>query len=223
MRHIQEDGSQFAFSRLRPNSLVGWQYFYTSNLSVKKGLIRDWMGEGFDTGFPGAALEDMELCYRLWQSPAGIRLYYDPASVGLHYHPYSLNRFMERQFFVGKSLRRMLELHPDLVDEYGTRAVDTALHNSERAVDESAAAAAIEEIKVMAYKLEAQEELGSQEWHGSFVSALFELCMIEGYASAWPEREGNADAARIAMFDRFSFRMRAVSGWPGVKSSRAIA
>ncbi|MCU1275214.1 MAG: hypothetical protein JWO48_2645 [Bryobacterales bacterium] len=214
MRRIHEDGSQFAFSRLSPRAFVSWQFFYTSNLSVKKALVRDWMRDGFDTGFPGAALEDVELAYRLWQSPQGIRIYYDPESLGLHYHPYTLSSFLDRQYFVGRSLRRMLELHPELVDEYGARRVDAALRQprqnrgSERLCE---ATAAIEALKASARALEVRNQLGSEDWHGIFLSALFELCLHDGYASAWPVTEVNLAAARTVILDRFLFRVQKVA------------
>ncbi len=210
MRRIHEDGSQFAFSRLSPGAFVGWQFFYTSNLSVKKALVRDWMNDGFDTGFPGAALEDMELAYRLWQSPPGIRIYYDPGSTGLHYHQYTLASFLDRQYFVGRSLRRMLELHPELASEYGAQRVDAALRQPRHHKDAEKlrqATAAIEALKASARTLEVRNQLGSEDWHGNFLSALFELCMHDGYASAWPVTEVNLAAARTAILDRFLSRV----------------
>jgi len=173
MNHMLDDGSQFAFSRLTPGSFVSWQYFYTSNLSVKKSLVQDWMTGGFDTGFPGAALEDMELAYRLWQSNQGLRLHYDPASTGLHHHPYTLGGFLDRQFFVGRSLRRMLDLHRELLDEYGLRNVDAALRRPagpDDAEELRSAARSIAAIRAAARVLEAQSQLGFEDWHGTFLS-----------------------------------------------------
>ena len=210
---VQDDGSQFAFSRLTPATLVSWQFFYTSNLSVKKSLVQDWMAGGFDTNFPGAALEDMELAYRLWHSNQGLRLHYDPASIGLHHHPYTLSGFLDRQFFVGRSLRRMLELHPELLDEYGLRNVESALRKPTGRGDAEvlrSATRSIAAIKAAARILEAQSQLGSQEWHGAFLSALFELCMHDGFASEWPVETVNLGAARTAILRRFFSRLQGV-------------
>lgn len=215
MSHMLEDGSQFAFSRLAPGSFVSWQFFYTSNLSVKKSLVQDWMAGGFDTGFPGAALEDMELAYRLWQSNQGLRLHYDPASTGLHHHPYTLGGLLDRQFFVGRSLRRMLDLHPELLDEYGLRNVDAALRRPAGRNDAEglrSATRSIAAIKAAARVLEAQSQLGSEDWHGAFLSALFELCIHDGYASEWPVETVNLGAARSAMLGRFFSRLQGVPG-----------
>jgi glycosyltransferase involved in cell wall biosynthesis len=215
MRRIHEDGSQFAFSKLSPRTFVSWQFFYSSNLSVKKAMVRDWMCDGFDSGFAGAALEDMELAYRFAQSPQGMRIYYDPGSVGLHYHPYTLPSFLDRQYFVGRSLRRMLELHPELVRKYDAQPVQAALRQPRRYGDSHRlrqATAAIQAIKTSASTLEAQQQLGSEDWHGDFLSALFELCLFDGYASAWPVTESNLSSAKTVILDRFLFRMLKVSG-----------
>jgi glycosyltransferase involved in cell wall biosynthesis len=210
MRRMHEDGSQFAFSKLSPSTFVSWQFFYSSNLSVKKALVRDWMCDGFDTGFAGAALEDVELAYRFGQSRQGIRIYYDPGSAGLHYHPYTLPSFLDRQYRVGQSLRRMLELHPELVHEYHAHRAQAALRQPRRYGDSyrlRKATAAIQAIQASARALEAQNQLGSEDWHGDFLSALFELCFLDGYASAWPAAEVNLAAARTAILDRFLLRV----------------
>ena len=220
MSHTLEDGSQFAFSRLTPGGLASWQFFYTSNLSIKKSLVPDWMAGGFDTGFPGAALEDMELAYRFCQSNQGLRLHYEPASIGLHHHPYNLGGFLDRQFFVGRSLRRMLDLHPELLDEYGLRNVDAALRRPARRSDAEglrSATRSIAAIKAAARVLEAQGLLGSEDWHGAFLSALFELCMHDGFASEWPPEIANLGAARSAMLGRFFSRLQGLPG--AVKAS----
>lgn len=205
MARSLEDGSQFAFSRLTPGGFAGWQFFYTSNVSVKKSLVEDWMADGFDAGFPGAALEDMELAYRLWQSPTGLRLYYDPASLGLHDHVYSLEAFLERQFFVGQSLRRMLELHPELMDEYGLGYVANALLQPAATNDGErlrVATSEIERIEAFAKELELHGRLGAEPWHAALVSALFQSTMHNGYASCWSPGQANLAAARQAILER---------------------
>lgn len=217
MSQAHNDGTQFAFSRLRPGAFVSWQYFYTSNLSVKKALVGDWLNNGFDVGFPAAALEDVELGYRIWRSRGGLRLYYDPCSLGLHYHSYTLATFLERQAIVGRSLRRMLELHPELVDEYGARRVDAALRMSSARNDDQILGritGELDRLKEWVLLLDTQGALGSQEWHGALVSALFELCLHEGYVSAWSNWEVNRAAARAVMLNRFFSRIRNAGG-PG--------
>jgi glycosyltransferase involved in cell wall biosynthesis len=205
MTRMLEDGAQFAFSRLSAGDFASWEFFYTSNVSVKKLLVEDWMADGFDTGFPGAALEDIEFAYRRWRSGRGLRLYYDPESVGLHDHAYTLETFLARQFFVGQSLRRMLELHPELLQEYGLAAVSGALAQPPRSGDAGAAAEKIRRLEAFALELEAADRLGSEPWHGDFLSALFELRMHEGYAASGTGL--NMAAAREAMLERLFRRV----------------
>jgi glycosyltransferase involved in cell wall biosynthesis len=210
MAHIRADGAQFAFSRLTPGSFAGWQYFYSANLSVKKARVRDWMVEGFDSRFQGAALEDIELGYRLSQSRPGVRLLYDPASIGLHLHPYTLGTFLERQDRVGRSLRYLIEVHPELVGAFAAAPVYAALRQPRDAGSDrsrSTMAVELEELRALGLLLEARGELGSEDWHGDFLSALFELCMHDGCASAWPPDQVNLGAARAAILERFWSRM----------------
>jgi glycosyltransferase involved in cell wall biosynthesis len=215
MRQIHADGSQFAYSRLIPGSFAGWQFFYSSNLSIKKSLVSDWLSGGFDTGFPGAAFEDIELAYRLFRSQAGLRLYYDPVSLGMHYHAYTVDTFIERQYRAGRSQRHLIDLHPELADEYDVRRIDRALRqpakssNGERG---DRAAASIDALKEEACTLESRRLLGTAEWHGEFLSALFILCLEDGYASCCPA--GNLAAARNLILDRLFSRLQRI---PAIK------
>jgi glycosyltransferase involved in cell wall biosynthesis len=211
MRQIHEDGSQFAYSRLIPGSFAGWQFFYSSNLSIKKSLVADWLTDGFDTGFPGAAFEDIELAYRLFRSHSGLRLYYDPVSLGMHYHAYTVDSFIERQYRAGRSLRHLIHLHPELADEYDVRRIDRALRQPAKSSDgerASRAVASINSLKEKACTLESRRLLGTAEWHGEFLSALFTLCLEDGYASGCPE--GNLTAARNLILDRLFSRLQRI-------------
>ena len=214
MRCIERDGSQFAFSRLMPGSLAGWQFFYTANVSLKKARIADWTAAGFDTQFPGAAFEDIELGYRLWHSSPGLRLHYEPSALACHHHPYTVAQFFERQFFAGKSLRRLLELHPELSAEYGVDRIDDALRQAAHTpASIGPPAEAIETLSACARLLEARGALGTETWHAPFLSALFELFLHHGYASAVSPTASHLEAARAVILHRFRFRMRAVKGW----------
>jgi glycosyltransferase involved in cell wall biosynthesis len=221
MRRIHEDGSQFAYSRLIPGSFASWQFFYSSNLSIKKSLVSDWLTGGFNPGFPGAAFEDIELAYRLFHSHPTLRLYYDPASLGMHYHAYTVETFMQRQYYAGRSLRHLLALHPELTDEYNVGRINAALRQPARTGDAEIArraAATIDDLKQQARSLESRGLLGTVEWHSQFLSALFRLCLEDAYASSWPE--GNLAAARSLMLDR---RISAILRSPLRNSSRQLA
>jgi glycosyltransferase involved in cell wall biosynthesis len=218
MARILEDGSQFAFSRLSPGEFASWQFFYTSNISVKKSLVSDWMADGFDPGFPGAALEDMEFAYRRWRSPEGLRILYEPTAVAFHHHPYDLDGYLARQEFVGKSLHRMLERHPEVLDEYGLRPIVAALREpicagNAKLLDD--VSRSINSIEVYARELEKCGDLGRESWHPSLLSALFELRMHDGYA-AFSGVKGNLAAARVHMLRRLLHRVPALP--PALKS-----
>jgi hypothetical protein len=220
MRQIHDDGSQFAYSRLIPGSYVGWQFFYSSNLSIKKSLVADWLTGGFDPGFPGAAFEDMELAYRLFRSQPGLRLYYNPVSLGMHYHAYTVDSFIERQYRGGRSLRHLIDLHPELADEYDVGRIDRALRQPAKSSDgerTGRAAASIDALKQEACTLESRRLLGTAEWHGEFLSALFTLCLEDGYASCCPA--GNLAAARNLILDRLFSRLHHI---PAIKPFRDL-
>jgi glycosyltransferase involved in cell wall biosynthesis len=209
MARILEDGAQFGFSRLVPREFAGWQFFYTSNVSVKKDLVGDWEANGFDTGFPGAALEDAEFAYRQWHSDKGLRLYHDPESVGLHRHPYTLGAFLDRQRFVGQSLPRLIELHPELLPEFGLGPITSALHRPHRSEDPAvlrSAVASLGRVESFALQLEAEGSLGSEPWHADLLSALFEARMHDGYVSTLDASRNHA-AARSSVVERFFRRV----------------
>lgn len=209
MARILEDGAQFGFSSLVPREFASWQFFYTSNVSVKKALVGEWETNGFDTGFPGAALEDTEFAYRQWHSDKGLRLYYDPKSVGLHRHPYTLEAFLDRQRFVGQSLPRLIELHPELLPEYSLGPITSALRRAHRSDDPAvlrSAIAGLRRVESFALQLEADGNLGSEPWHADLLSALFEARMYDGYVST-VDVSWNHAAARSAILERLFRRV----------------
>src|SRR5690606_38036181 len=102
MAHVQgPGGEQFGYADLKPYTFLDWRFFYTANVSVKRGLVDDWPGEGFSSAFPLAAYEDAEFAYRMMQRDPPLRLFYTPASLGTHHHPFSADAFMARQVAAG--------------------------------------------------------------------------------------------------------------------------
>jgi hypothetical protein len=131
----------------------------------------------------------------------------------LHHHAYTVRTFVERQYFAGRSLRHMLQLHPELVDAYGARHVEVALRQprlNQEGGRRTEAEDAIEAIKVKAFTLDEQNRLGSEGWHGDFLSALFELACHDGYVSSRAAEELNVAAARRAILSRFRSRVKHV-------------
>jgi GT2 family glycosyltransferase len=102
-----ERGPQFNFGALEPGEVDVARNFYTSHLSVKRAAF-EALG-GFDIRFPFAAVEDIEMGFRMQQ--AGLRLEYHPELLVLHDHVYVPRGFSRRQVKVGASARLMSQLH----------------------------------------------------------------------------------------------------------------
>jgi GT2 family glycosyltransferase len=101
-------GPQFAYEGL-PSGLVDTAaYLYTAHVSLKKSVF-DACG-GFDTRFPHAAVEDIELGVRL--AALGVVLDYHRELEVLHSHPTTLERWLERMRLVGRSAALFERIHP---------------------------------------------------------------------------------------------------------------
>jgi hypothetical protein len=112
MRHVTETGcEQFAFPRLAPHSLVNYQHFYTSNISVDREFLMAF-GEAFSDRFHKVNYEDIELGYRL--SRKGLVILYCPEAHGYHFHPYTVKDFCRRQENAGEMARVLEGIHPEL-------------------------------------------------------------------------------------------------------------
>ena len=86
-----------------------FNFFYTSNISIDRQLLA---GHPFDTTFPAAAWEDIELAYRL--NALGLKIRYNARAVTRHYHPMTVDSFAKRQYTVGKSGAIFYRKHPEL-------------------------------------------------------------------------------------------------------------
>ena len=68
----------------------------------------------FDTSFPHAAWEDIEVAYRLMKG--GMRMLYRPAAVARHHHDITFSSFRRRQEKAGEAAAIFYEKHPELGD-----------------------------------------------------------------------------------------------------------
>ncbi len=109
LERINVEGHQFGYAHMADGEDVPYTCFYTSNLSVERAVLLE---EPFDEGFAHASWEDVELGYRL--SLRGVRVVYNRSARVDHHHPYGLRSFLARQERVGRTLGRLLELHPEL-------------------------------------------------------------------------------------------------------------
>ncbi len=109
LRYINEHGLQFGYALIRDREEVPFNFFYTSNLSLARELLR---AEPFDLRFPYPAWEDIEVAYRMKKK--GLRLTYESRAVVAHDHPTDLARFAVRQEKAGYCGVVFYSLHPEL-------------------------------------------------------------------------------------------------------------
>jgi glycosyltransferase involved in cell wall biosynthesis len=98
MDYINDYGLQFGYKLIKDGDIVPFNFFYTSNISIDRALLA---AHPFDTTFPSAAWEDIELAYRL--DSLGLKIRYNARAVTRHYHPMTVDSFARRQYTVGKS------------------------------------------------------------------------------------------------------------------------
>jgi len=109
MDYINDYGLQFGYRLIEDGAVVPFNFFYTSNISIDRQLLAE---HPFDTTFPAAAWEDIELAYRL--DKLGLKIHYNAKAVTRHYHPMSVDSFARRQYTVGKSGAIFYRKHPEL-------------------------------------------------------------------------------------------------------------
>ena len=83
MRWLDHGGPQFAYFLLHDGSEIAWNFFYTSNVSVKRRFLRQHR-LFFDEEFAYASYEDTEFAYRLRKD--GFVLTYHQAAQAHHFH-----------------------------------------------------------------------------------------------------------------------------------------
>lgn len=112
LHHINEYGLQFGYALIEDPESVPFNFFYTSNISLPRALLLE---EGlFDTTFPGAAWEDIEIAYRLMGR--GMKIVYRPEAIARHHHDITFSSFRTRQEKAGESAAIFYAKHPELGD-----------------------------------------------------------------------------------------------------------
>lgn len=109
MDYINDYGLQFGYKLIQHGQVVPFNFFYTSNISIERQLL---LAHPFDTTFPAAAWEDIELAYRL--DAKGLKIIYNERAITRHYHPMTVDSFARRQYTVGKSGAIFFKKHPEL-------------------------------------------------------------------------------------------------------------
>jgi glycosyltransferase involved in cell wall biosynthesis len=120
MDYINDFGLQFGYKLIRDGEIVPFNFFYTSNISIDRQLLGL---EPFDTTFPAAAWEDIELAFRL--DTLGLKIRYNAQAVTRHYHPMTVDSFARRQYTVGRSGAIFYRKHPELAGFLGVHELET--------------------------------------------------------------------------------------------------
>ncbi len=120
MDYINDYGLQFGYRLIKDGETVPFNFFYTSNISIDRQLLFD---HPFDTTFPSAAWEDIELAYRL--DALGLKIRYNARAITRHYHPMTVDSFARRQYTVGKSGAIFYRKHPELGHFLGVHELET--------------------------------------------------------------------------------------------------
>src|SRR6266852_5182255 len=127
MDYINDYGLQFGYKLIRDGETVPFNFFYTSNLSLDRALLAEYP---FDTTFPAAAWEDIELAFRLKE--LGLKIVYNARAITRHHHPITIDSFARRQYTVGKSGAIFYRKHPELGHFLGVHELDSRRLADER-------------------------------------------------------------------------------------------
>jgi glycosyltransferase involved in cell wall biosynthesis len=127
MDYINDFGLQFGYKLIHHGQIVPFNFFYTSNISLDRELLG---AEPFDTTFPAAAWEDIELAFRL--DAEGLKIRYNANAITRHYHQMTVDSFARRQYTVGRSGAIFYRKHPELAGFLGVHELETRTPASER-------------------------------------------------------------------------------------------
>jgi glycosyltransferase involved in cell wall biosynthesis len=103
-------GHQFAFEKLEGKKTADYNFFYTSNISLKKSLLKK---HPFDSRFSSYGWEDIELGYRLTKKE-NLILYYNPMAIAYHFHQLDESGLEKRMYQIGKSAHLFHKKYPEL-------------------------------------------------------------------------------------------------------------
>lgn len=103
-------GHQFAYEKLHNKKTADYNFFYTSNISLKSLLLKK---NSFDSRFSSYGWEDIELGYRLTKK-FGLKIFYNSSAIGYHSHRIDEKSLRSRMFSIGKSAHILDRKYPEL-------------------------------------------------------------------------------------------------------------
>ena len=178
-------GEQFGYSDLMANSFLDWRFFYTSNLSIKKSLVNDWISEGFSLEFQELGFEDIEFSYRLFQQNK-LRIFYSNVTTALHFQDMKVLNFCERQRAAGAMAVKFVELHPELENLLTPRT-----HHVGDPKNISVIMRLIDGLQAYVEWLEITGYLGTEDWHRDLLHSLFKIYYRLGIIDKMPMDDSN--------------------------------
>ena len=101
MDWLTNGGPQFAYNKLKDSGEADFWYFYTSNISLKKELLKN---DSFDPDFKSYGWEDIELAYRL-KNKFNLKIIYKSKILAYHDHQISEDSLKKRMISIGKSAK----------------------------------------------------------------------------------------------------------------------
>ena len=118
MKWLEESGAQFGYPLIKKYDDVPYNFFYTSNISVKRQFLLKY--GLFDEDFPYAAYEDIELAYRLMRVRESLRIVYNEKAGGYHEHHIDQKSFSKRSKLAGRAKAIFHRKHPELRESPGS-------------------------------------------------------------------------------------------------------
>ena len=106
----EHTATQFGFHQIQDTENAGYEFFYTSNISLKTSFLKN--KDLFNPIFPHAAYEDIELGYRLQMQ--GMIMKYNKDALGYHDHMMTYDATSKRQHKCGQMAVVFTQLHPNL-------------------------------------------------------------------------------------------------------------
>lgn len=111
--YLEESGQQNAFN-FKDGDIVSYKFFYTGNISVQREYFEK-VG-GFDEGFPGPGVEDIDLGYRMYCY--GDRILFNKKASSLHVYYPDLKTFRSKKYKIGNPLSYFLEKLPHMKRQF---------------------------------------------------------------------------------------------------------
>jgi len=103
-------GHQFAYEKLQGKPFADYNFFYTSNISLKRSLLEKYP---FDPAFTIYGWEDIELGYRMFMREK-LRIHYNPKALAYRDRLMTDESLKTRMFDIGKSAWIIHRKYPEL-------------------------------------------------------------------------------------------------------------